>query len=315
MVSRRRWPTWSPTADAASASPPGPVLRDQRVQLRLSVWDVFGALSAGAAVVLPDADRPPTPNTGWRCASRPASRSGTRCRPSSRCSKNRPRRAANALDSLRLVMMSGDRIPPTLPAALRALCRGRGLVAGRPDRDDHLEHPAPHRCLLRRPDHPVRTAERQQPGLHPGPHGPTRRTGWPVRSMPPVPGWPAVTGRSGSNRGSVRRGSSRRERLFRRGPRPVSARWHHRDPGPQRLPDQDQRVPDRGGRGRDAPGRDRRRSSRQRWSGSPPPGATGWWPTWPRPVIDGRPTSCRAVAARAPARVHAALDDLAPACP
>ncbi len=87
----------------------------------LSVYDVFGALSAGAAIVLPDHDRAADPEH-WLdlCASAGVSvwnsvpaivallREQAAARPES-------------LAALRLVMMSGDRIPPGLPAALLRL--------------------------------------------------------------------------------------------------------------------------------------------------------------------------------------------------
>ncbi|HXP21346.1 MAG TPA: AMP-binding protein [Streptosporangiaceae bacterium] len=86
----------------------------------LSVYDVFGALSAGAAVVLPEAGHGADPEhlldlcdrfgvTIWNSvpalaglmAEQAAADGGAR------------------LGALRLVMMSGDRIPPALPGALR----------------------------------------------------------------------------------------------------------------------------------------------------------------------------------------------------
>lgn len=91
----------------------------------LSVYDVFGALSTGAAVVLPDADKAADPAHWLR-----------------RCDENgvtvwnsvpaivsllhdqavaEGQDGSGALAALRLVMMSGDRIPPALPAALRGL--------------------------------------------------------------------------------------------------------------------------------------------------------------------------------------------------
>ncbi|HWF79286.1 MAG TPA: amino acid adenylation domain-containing protein [Streptosporangiaceae bacterium] len=84
----------------------------------LSVYDVFGGLSAGAAIVLPDADKAADPAhwldlcdqfgvTIWNSvpaiAGLMAEEAGD---------------ADERLTSLRLVMMSGDRIPPALPAAL-----------------------------------------------------------------------------------------------------------------------------------------------------------------------------------------------------
>ncbi|MFV2104323.1 non-ribosomal peptide synthetase [Micromonospora sp. LOL_024] len=84
----------------------------------LSVYDVFGALSVGAAIVLPDADRAVDPEhwldlcaahgvTVWNSV--PAIVAMLREQ-----AAGDPAR----LRALRLVMMSGDRIPPRLPAAL-----------------------------------------------------------------------------------------------------------------------------------------------------------------------------------------------------
>jgi pyochelin synthetase len=84
----------------------------------LSVYDVFGALSAGAAIVLPDADRAADPAhwldlcdrfgvTIWNSVPQIAGLMAEQAE-----TEKRPPRA------LRLVMMSGDRIPPHLPTAL-----------------------------------------------------------------------------------------------------------------------------------------------------------------------------------------------------
>ncbi|HXS65855.1 MAG TPA: amino acid adenylation domain-containing protein [Streptosporangiaceae bacterium] len=84
----------------------------------LSVYDVFGALSAGAAIVLPDADRAADPAhwlelcerfgvTIWNSVPAIAGLMAEQAGPDD-----------PQLTSLRLVMMSGDRIPPALPAAL-----------------------------------------------------------------------------------------------------------------------------------------------------------------------------------------------------
>ena len=84
----------------------------------LSVYDVFGALSAGAAIVLPDLDRAADP-AHWldMCAAHgvtvwnsvPAIAALLHDEASA---------APHRLAALRLVMMSGDRIPPELPALL-----------------------------------------------------------------------------------------------------------------------------------------------------------------------------------------------------
>ena len=90
----------------------------------LSVYDVFGALGVGAAIVLPDAERAVDPAhwlelvarhevTLWNSVpaivgllqEQAAGQDG----------------GAGQLASLRLVMMSGDRVPPGLPAALLRL--------------------------------------------------------------------------------------------------------------------------------------------------------------------------------------------------
>ena len=88
----------------------------------LSVYDVFGALSAGAAIVLPDADRAADPAhwlalcaqfgvTVWNSV--PAI-VGLLCEQAATGETD----GDGPLGALRLVMMSGDRIPPELPARL-----------------------------------------------------------------------------------------------------------------------------------------------------------------------------------------------------
>lgn len=85
----------------------------------LSVYDVFGALSAGAAIVLPDADRAADPAhwlqlcaeagvTVWNSVPAIVALLGEQAASDS----------VEPLAALRLVMMSGDRIPPELPARL-----------------------------------------------------------------------------------------------------------------------------------------------------------------------------------------------------
>lgn len=86
-----------------------------------SVIDVFGALSVGAAVVLPDVDRATDPDhwldlcemhgvTVWNSGPAAAARLFERAAG-----------APERLGMLRLVMVSGDRIPPGLPASLLRL--------------------------------------------------------------------------------------------------------------------------------------------------------------------------------------------------
>ncbi|MGH3375379.1 MAG: amino acid adenylation domain-containing protein, partial [Actinoallomurus sp.] len=88
----------------------------------LSVWDVFGALSAGAAIVLPDHDRAADP-AHWLelCA-----KTGVTVWNSvpAIVALMHDQAAAEGIGpppALRLVMMSGDRIPARLPARLWAL--------------------------------------------------------------------------------------------------------------------------------------------------------------------------------------------------
>ncbi|MCU4749731.1 MULTISPECIES: non-ribosomal peptide synthetase [unclassified Streptomyces] len=91
----------------------------------LSVFDILGALSTGAAVVLPDADRATDPEHWLRLATD----TGVTVWNSVPAIVSLLHEQAVAegaggpgtLPALRLVMMSGDRIPPKLPAALRAL--------------------------------------------------------------------------------------------------------------------------------------------------------------------------------------------------
>jgi pyochelin synthetase len=93
----------------------------------LSAYDVFGALSAGAALVLPDADRAADPAhwlelcgkfdiTVWNSVPAIARLLAEQAHPGD-------------LQTLRLVMMSGDRIPATLPDALRRVMPDAELVS------------------------------------------------------------------------------------------------------------------------------------------------------------------------------------------
>jgi pyochelin synthetase len=85
----------------------------------LSAYDVFGALSAGAALVLPDADRAADPAHWLELCDR----FGVTIWNSvpaivGLLAEEAAADGASALGALRLVMMSGDRIPPQLPTAL-----------------------------------------------------------------------------------------------------------------------------------------------------------------------------------------------------
>jgi amino acid adenylation domain-containing protein len=96
----------------------------------LSVYDVFGALSAGAAIVLPDPDRAADP-AHWLALCGSAGVSVWNSVPAivSLLHDQAAADGAEPLAALRLVMMSGDRIPPTLPSALRDLKPGLRVVS------------------------------------------------------------------------------------------------------------------------------------------------------------------------------------------
>jgi amino acid adenylation domain-containing protein len=92
----------------------------------LSVYDVFGALSSGGAIVIPDHDRATDAGhwldmcadggvTIWNSVPQIVALLHEQAVADGRL---------DALASLRLVMMSGDRIPPDLPVALRASLHG-----------------------------------------------------------------------------------------------------------------------------------------------------------------------------------------------
>ncbi|MEU9236638.1 non-ribosomal peptide synthetase [Streptomyces subrutilus] len=87
----------------------------------LSVWDVFGALSAGAALVMPDRDKAVDP-AHWLDLCESAGVTVWNSVPAI-VNLLHDQAVADAVvpPALRLVMMSGDRVPPALPAALRTL--------------------------------------------------------------------------------------------------------------------------------------------------------------------------------------------------
>ncbi|MEU8501367.1 amino acid adenylation domain-containing protein [Streptomyces lavendulae] len=87
----------------------------------LSVWDVFGALAAGAALVMPDRDKAVDP-AHWLDLCRLHDVSVWNSVPAIVGLLHGQARADGAVPpALRLVMMSGDRLPPALPAQLRAM--------------------------------------------------------------------------------------------------------------------------------------------------------------------------------------------------
>ncbi|MFI7546978.1 amino acid adenylation domain-containing protein [Actinoplanes sp. NPDC049599] len=87
----------------------------------LSVYDVFGALSVGAAIVLPDADRAADPAHWLDLCARHGVTVWNSVPAIVALLHEQAAADPSRLDSLRLVMMSGDRIPPELPAALLRL--------------------------------------------------------------------------------------------------------------------------------------------------------------------------------------------------
>jgi amino acid adenylation domain-containing protein len=101
----------------------------------LSVFDVFGALSAGAALVLPEADRAADP-AHWLdlCAKNAVtvwnSVPAIAALLHDQAVADAPGPAADGpLATLRLVLLSGDRIPPDLPTRLRRLTAGLSVVS------------------------------------------------------------------------------------------------------------------------------------------------------------------------------------------
>ncbi|MGW9552966.1 non-ribosomal peptide synthetase [Nocardiopsis sp. NPDC055551] len=116
----------------------------------LSVWDVFGALSAGAALVMPDADRAADP-AHWKEL---IAETGVSVWNSVPALVRMLADHDHALPpSLRLIMMSGDRIPPDLPAMLYGARPDLRVVSlGGPTETTiwNIWHPIPH-------DHPADT--------------------------------------------------------------------------------------------------------------------------------------------------------------
>ncbi|MFB7629874.1 amino acid adenylation domain-containing protein [Streptomyces sp. NPDC056149] len=96
----------------------------------LSVYDVFGALSVGAALVLPDHDKA-ADAAHWLAMCERGGVTVWNSVPQIVALLHDQARADGLapLAGLRLVMMSGDRIPPELPAALRASLPSLDVVA------------------------------------------------------------------------------------------------------------------------------------------------------------------------------------------
>ncbi|MFI9269503.1 amino acid adenylation domain-containing protein [Kitasatospora sp. NPDC052896] len=95
----------------------------------LSVWDVFGALTAGAALVMPDRDKAVDP-AHWLRLCESAGVTVWNSVPAIVALMHDQAVAERAAPpALRLVMMSGDRLPPALPAALRRLRPGLEVVS------------------------------------------------------------------------------------------------------------------------------------------------------------------------------------------
>ncbi|MFI1568685.1 amino acid adenylation domain-containing protein [Streptomyces sp. NPDC020490] len=96
----------------------------------LSVYDVFGALSVGAALVLPDHDKAADP-AHWleMCEHGGVTVWNSVPQIVALLHEQALADGLSPLAELRLVMMSGDRIPPELPAALRSSLPGLDVVS------------------------------------------------------------------------------------------------------------------------------------------------------------------------------------------
>jgi amino acid adenylation domain-containing protein len=106
----------------------------------LSVYDVFGALSAGAALVLPEADRAADPAhwldlcaknavTVWNSVPAIAALLHDQAVADALTDSDTKTDTTGPLAALRLMLLSGDRIPPDLPARLRRLTDGLSVVS------------------------------------------------------------------------------------------------------------------------------------------------------------------------------------------
>ncbi|WP_437819688.1 amino acid adenylation domain-containing protein [Sorangium sp. So ce1078] len=106
------------------------VLALSSLSFDLSVYDVFGTLAAGGAVVIPDPARPSDPGH-WRELVERERVTVWNSVPAlmEMLMDASPGAGDAALASLRLVMMSGDWIPLKLPDRIRAACRAPRVVS------------------------------------------------------------------------------------------------------------------------------------------------------------------------------------------
>jgi pyochelin synthetase len=95
----------------------------------LSVYDVFGALSAGAALVIPDADRAADPAHWLELCERFGITIWNSVPAIARLLAEQAGEQDRRVETLRLIMMSGDRIPATLPAVLRRMKKDLTLMS------------------------------------------------------------------------------------------------------------------------------------------------------------------------------------------
>ncbi|MEU4777381.1 amino acid adenylation domain-containing protein [Micromonospora sp. NPDC023633] len=114
-------------------TPDDRVLALSAMSFDLSVYDVFGVLGAGAAMVLPDAARQRDPGHWLELAGRHRvtvwNSAPALLEMLVEYAEIDPASAATALAALRLVLLSGDWIPVTLPDRLRALAPRAQVVS------------------------------------------------------------------------------------------------------------------------------------------------------------------------------------------
>ena len=111
-----------------AVGPADVVLAVSSLSFDLSVYDLFGVLAAGGAVVLPPAGRTPDP-LQWQELVRRHRVTIWNSVPAlmQLFTDSAAQLGAGPFDSLRLVMMSGDWIPVRLPERINALCPGAAL--------------------------------------------------------------------------------------------------------------------------------------------------------------------------------------------